>query len=66
MESFGDAVKLMLFIYALAAVISFAVAWIIKLIFAGIRLQGTRAGASAEAKTKLVPEPGNAAPERKI
>ncbi len=66
MESFWGAVKLMLFVYALAAVISFAVAWIIKLVFAGIRLQGTRAGASAEAKTKSAPEAGSAAPERKI
>ncbi len=65
MESFWGSVKLMLFVYALAAVVSFAVAWIIKLIFAGIRLQGTRAGARAEAQAKSVPEPVNAPLERK-
>lgn len=45
MESFWGAVKLMLFVYALAAAISLAVAWIIKLIFAGIRRQGMRSAA---------------------
>jgi len=55
----------MLFVYALAAVVSFAVAWIIKLIFAGIRLQGTLSGARAEAKAKSASEPGNAPLERK-
>lgn len=65
MESFWGSVKLMLFVYALTAVVSFAVAWIIKLIFAGIRLQGTRAGARAEAKAGSAPEPGNVALERK-
>ncbi len=64
MESFWGSVQLMFFVYALAAVVSFAVAWIIKLIFAGIRLQGTRAGARAEAKAGAAAELGNAALER--
>lgn len=66
MESFWGSVKLMFFVYALAAVISLAVAWIIKLIFAGIRMQGNRAGARAEARAKSSPETGNAAAERKV
>lgn len=33
----------MFFVYALAAVISFAMAWMIKLIFAGIQMQNARA-----------------------
>ena len=65
MESFWGSVNLMLFVYALTAVVSFGVAWIIKLIFAGIRLQGTLAGARAEAKAKSASEPGNASLERK-
>ena len=63
MESFWGSVKLMLFVYALTAVVSFAVAWVIKLIFAGIRLQGTRAEARASAQSAA--EPGNASLERK-
>ena len=51
MESIWGAFKLMLFVYALTAVISFAVAWIIKLVFAAIRLQGTRAKDRADAAT---------------
>jgi hypothetical protein len=45
MESFWDSVKLMLFVYALAAVVSFTVAWVIKLIFAGVQKQKVRAEA---------------------
>lgn len=43
MEYFLGSVKLMLIVYALAALISMAVAWVIKLIFAGIRKQQTPA-----------------------
>jgi hypothetical protein len=64
MESFWGAVKIMLFVYALAAVISMAVAGIIRLIFAGIRMQGTRAAAQA-ANAKAATAAGNPATERK-
>ena len=43
MESFGGAVKLMLFVYAVAAVIAFLTAWIIKLIFFVIQKRNGRA-----------------------
>jgi hypothetical protein len=39
MESFGGSVKLMLFVYAVAAVISLITAWIIKLIFVAIQFR---------------------------
>ncbi len=45
MEIIGGSIKLMLFIYALAAVISLATAWIIKLIFFAIQTQKKRAAA---------------------
>lgn len=57
MESFWDSVQLMVFIYALAAVVSFGMAGIIKLIFAGIQLQKVRADARTDAA-------GNGAPEK--
>ena len=43
MQSVGGAVQIMVFVYALAAVISLVMAWIIKLIFAGIQMQKARA-----------------------
>ena len=39
MEYFWGSVKLMLIVYGLAAFIAMLVAWVIKLIFAGIRRQ---------------------------
>lgn len=42
-ETFWDSVKLMLFVYALAAVVSLIVAWIIKMVFSGIRMRKARA-----------------------
>ena len=53
MEYFLGSVKLMLIVYALAAFISMLVAWVIKLIFAGIRRRNT-----AEAP----PKPAGSAP----
>lgn len=44
-ESFWGSVELMLFVYALAAVVSLTVAWVIKLIFAGIRMKRAHAEA---------------------
>ncbi len=46
METVGDAFQLMLFIYAMAAVISLVTAWVIKLIFYVIKLQ--HAGAASQ------------------
>jgi hypothetical protein len=57
MESFGGAVKLMLFVYAVAIVIAFITAWMIKLIFFVIQRRNGRAkphgakhGSTASAK----------------
>ncbi|MDP7101519.1 MAG: hypothetical protein QF503_10260 [Rhodospirillales bacterium] len=49
MENFWESVKLMIFVYALAAVISLAVAWIIKLLFGVIRLKEKRTAANSPA-----------------
>ena len=57
MESISGSVQLMFFIYALAAVVSYAMAGILKLIFAGVQWQKSRAGAHID-------EPGNSAPEK--
>lgn len=46
MESFPDAVKLMFFVYALAAGLSLAIAWIIKIIFAAVQYQKARSRGS--------------------
>ncbi len=51
METFGGSVQLMLFIYALAAVISLATAWIIKLIFFAIQLKKGRGATHRSAKS---------------
>ena len=63
MESFWGSVELMIFIYALAAVVSFFIAWIIKLIFAAIKMQKARAEARVARRTKTPAGPGKAAPE---
>ena len=49
METVGGSIKLMLFIYVSAAVISLATAWIIKLIFFAIQIQKKRAAAQQAA-----------------
>ena len=49
MENFAESVKLMLFVYALAAAVSLAVAWSIKLLFAGFQWKKARAAARATA-----------------
>lgn len=60
MESFGGAVQLMFFIYAVAAMISLATAWIIKFIFFVIQMQKGRAVAPQSAKTGSTATPANA------
>ena len=47
LEYFWGSVKLMLIVYGLAAFIAMLVAWVIKLIFAGIRRQRDSAAAKA-------------------
>jgi flagellar basal body-associated protein FliL len=63
MESFWGSVKLMLFIYALAAAISLITAWMIKYIFVVIRMQKSRAEARKSAKADNAPTQGSAAPK---
>ena len=64
MEYFLGSVKLMFFVYALAAVISLIMAWVIKLIFVAIQAQKNRADARNDAKAETPIEPGDAAPDR--
>jgi hypothetical protein len=64
MEYFWGSVKLMLFVYALAAAVSLAMAWVIKMIFRGIRAQRNRADARSSARAEAAPKPGDSAPER--
>jgi hypothetical protein len=63
MESFWGSVNLMLFTYALAAVISLITAWMIKYIFVVIRMQKNRAEAGKSAKGGASPTQGGAAPK---
>ncbi len=63
MESFWGSVELMVFIYALAAVVSFFIAWIIKLIFAAIKMQRARAEARVARRATSPAGPGKAASE---
>ena len=64
MESFWGSVKLMLFVYALAAAVSLTVAWSIKMIFAGVKMQKARAAARAAALAEPSREPDNGAADR--
>ena len=49
MESFWGSIELMVFIYALAAIVSYLVAWILKLLYTTIKKNKARAEAMAEA-----------------
>jgi len=60
MESVWGAVKLMLFIYALAAAISLITAWVIKYIFIVIRMQKSRADARSGDKPGTASKAGAA------
>lgn len=64
MENVWDATKLMLIVYGMAAVVSFLVAWVIKLTFAAIRMQGARAKAPADVQAQRPAAPVQAAPEK--
>ncbi len=61
MEYFWGSVKLMLIVYGLAAFIAMLVAWIIKLIFAGIRRQRVSAAAKNDASAALGSKPAGSA-----
>lgn len=61
MESVWGAVKLMFFIYALAAAIALLTGWVIKHIFTVIRMQKDRAEARKSAKAGSSPAQGGAA-----
>ena len=52
METVGGSIQLMFFIYALAAAISLATAWIIKLIFFAIRIQKKRSAVPTDTPAK--------------
>ena len=62
-ETVLESIKLMFFIYGLAAVVSLAVAGVIKLIFAGVQMRKARADARSKAVADATGEPGDAAPE---
>jgi hypothetical protein len=63
MENVWDATKLMLIIYAMAAVVSFLVAWIIKLTFTAIRMHSARGAGLAETPAKAQTVPARAGPD---
>ncbi len=64
METFGGSVQLMFFIYAMAAVISLATAWIIKLIFLAIQMQKGRDTTRQSVKSGPSAKPANATSKR--
>ena len=64
METFGGSVQLMFIIYALAAVISLATAWIIKLIFFVIQKRKKAAAVPQNAKTRPAAAPADAPAKR--
>ncbi len=65
MEKFWESVELMFFVYALAAVVAFAMAGLIKLIFIVIqknKARAARAEARREARREAEAGPGDPAP----
>ncbi|NQV55258.1 MAG: hypothetical protein HQ503_05310 [Rhodospirillales bacterium] len=64
METLSESIKLMFFVYALAAAISLVIAWIIKLIFAGIQMRKARAGKPGDGQTDASNEATDTTPER--
>lgn len=65
MGNVWDATKLMLVIYGMAAVVSFLVAWIIKLTFMAIRMHGARGAAPAESGLKSTPAGAKSGPDKR-
>jgi len=64
-ESFSGSVQLMLFVYALAAAISFFIAWVLRLIFTGIKTHKARSDARNDTPVKGTAEGGDDAADRK-
>lgn len=60
MEAVWGSVKLMFFIYGLAAVLSLIVAWILKLLFAVVQAQKARAAAADATKDDKTASEGSA------
>ncbi len=60
MESFWGSVELMVFIYALAAVVSYLVAWVLKLLYTVIETNKARAEARAAVATAAAISPDGA------
>ncbi len=60
MESFWGSVELMVFIYALAAVVSYLVAWVLKLLYTEIEKNKARAEARAAAAPAAAISPDGA------
>ncbi len=60
MESFWGSVELMVFVYALAAVVSYLVAWVLKLLYGAIEKNKARAEARAEARAQAAAAPEGA------
>jgi len=58
MENVWDATKLMFMVYGIAAVVSFLVAWVIKLTFVVIRMRRPRGEPPAETRTQAGPKNG--------
>ncbi|HUX26381.1 MAG TPA: hypothetical protein VMV87_17395 [Burkholderiales bacterium] len=58
MENVWDATKLMFMVYGIAAVVSFLVAWVIKLTFVVIRMRRPSGEPSAETRTQAGPKNG--------
>ena len=52
MESFWGSIELMVFIYALAAIVSYLVAWVLKLLYTAIEKNKARAEAVSGASEK--------------
>ena len=64
METIGGSVQLMFFIYTMAAVISLAMAWIIKLIFLAIQMQKGSDATRQSVKSGPSAKPANATSKR--
>jgi len=64
MENVWDATRFALFVYGLAALVSFLVAGVITLTFKAVRMHGARGAASAESQAKGFASPAKAGRER--
>ncbi len=63
METLSESIKLMFFVYALAAVISLIIAWVLKLAYAGIKMRKARTKKSGDGQTDASNEATDSTPE---